>query len=129
MLHCRQYSGVEEGIEAYYSQQLGSAVPRSLIRDLLTESLSTEALRTNLSLRGPQLSTCLLKGGYWLCAHAAGAIHHLPSLTVFKAGDKLDDLKVGFLRTVSDPITEQEAKLLSQEAEKADWIPKERSCS
>ncbi len=93
-IYCRQYSAVEETLESYYSE-LGSAIPREVLRDLLTESFSSSEFTSQLRLQGSRLNICRLQEGLWLCAHTTGAIHHIPTVTVLRSEAQLSSFKVG----------------------------------
>lgn len=91
---CRLYNAVEDGVAHYYSNEFGSAVPRELLRELLSEALDAEDLREALNLRGCRLCSSVLQEGYWLLAHPSGRGHELPTLTVMRTANEILNISV-----------------------------------
>ena len=97
----RQFTLVEKGIKNFHADNLGTAVPQDLLRDLLSDAVSAKALEDSLILKGSRTCSGYLEGGYWLIAQCCGPFHNIPTVLALKHTPELDQLKVNLFKLVS----------------------------
>jgi len=91
---CRPYELVEQGLREYYGNNSGSPVPRELLREHLSDALSSGSLRQTIDLGGNRVCAARLSEGLLLLGHCCGAIRQLPMLSALSTKHLTKEVKV-----------------------------------